>query len=85
MDAEFSDLPGPLRSTSTSPFVGRVAELEKLRTLMPRITGERRRLVLLAGEPGAGKSRLAREFAGWIALEGALVLYGACDAVVRTP
>jgi predicted ATPase len=85
MDAELSDLPGPLRSTSTSPFVGRVAELEKLRTLMPRAKGERRRMVLLAGEPGAGKSRLAREFAGRIALEGALVLYGACDAVVRTP
>ena len=85
MDAELLDLPGPLRSTSTSPFVGRVAELEKLRTLMPRAKGERRRMVLLAGEPGAGKSRLAREFAGRIALEGALVLYGACDAVVRTP
>ena len=38
-----------------------------------------------AGEPGAGKSRLAREFAAGAAAEGALVLYGACDAVVRTP
>ena len=64
MDAEIPDLPGSLRSTSTSPFVGRAAELEKLRTLMPRAEGERRRVVLLAGEPGAGKSRLAREFAG---------------------
>ena len=68
-----------------SPFVGRAAELEKLRTLMPRAEGEGRRVVLLAGEPGAGKSRLAREFAGEAAVEGALVLYGACDAVVRTP
>ena len=42
-------------------------------------------MALLAGEPGAGKSRLAREFAGQAAAEGALVLYGACDAVVRTP
>jgi DNA-binding CsgD family transcriptional regulator/tetratricopeptide (TPR) repeat protein len=85
MDAEIPDLPGSLHPTSTSPFVGRAAELEKLRTLMPRAKGERRRVVLLAGEPGAGKSRLAREFAGRIAMEGALVLYGACDAVVRTP
>jgi DNA-binding CsgD family transcriptional regulator/tetratricopeptide (TPR) repeat protein len=85
MDVETPDLPGSLRSTSTSPFVGRAAELEKLRTLMPRAEGEGRRVVLLAGEPGAGKSRLAREFAGRAAMDGALVLYGACDAVVRTP
>ncbi len=85
MDAEILDLPGSLRPTSTSPFIGRTAELEKLRTLMPQAAGERRRVALLAGEPGAGKSRLAREFAGQAAVEGALVLYGACDAVVRTP
>ena len=42
-------------------------------------------MALLAGEPGAGKSRLVREFAGEAAGDGALVLYGACDAVVRTP
>src|SRR4051794_6342437 len=85
MAAETPDLPGSLRSTSTFPFVGRAAELQKLRTLMPRADGEARRVVLLAGEPGAGKSRLVREFAAEAAGEGALVLYGACDAVVRTP
>ena len=52
---------------------------------MPRAEGEGRRVVLLAGEPGPGKSRLVREFAAEAAAEGALVLYGACDAVVRTP
>jgi DNA-binding CsgD family transcriptional regulator/tetratricopeptide (TPR) repeat protein len=85
MDEEILDLPGSLRSNSTSPFVGRAAELEKLRTLMPSAQGERCRIALLAGEPGAGKSRLAREFASQAAMEGTLVLYGACDAVVRTP
>ena len=30
MDAEILDLPGPLRPTSSSPFVGRTGELEKL-------------------------------------------------------
>jgi DNA-binding CsgD family transcriptional regulator/tetratricopeptide (TPR) repeat protein len=78
-------IPGSLRSTSANPFVGRVAELEKLRTLMPRAAGEGRRVALVAGEPGVGKSRLAREFAIEAADEGALVLYGACDGVVRTP
>jgi DNA-binding CsgD family transcriptional regulator len=85
MDAEILDVPEPLRPASMSPFVGRASELEKLRTLMPRAAGERRRVALLAGEPGAGKSRLAREFAAQVASEGVLVLYGACDAVVRTP
>jgi DNA-binding CsgD family transcriptional regulator/tetratricopeptide (TPR) repeat protein len=79
------DLPGSLRLTSTFPFVGRSAELETLRALMPRAEGEGRRVVLLGGEPGSGKSRLVREFAGEAASDGALVLYGACDAVVRTP
>jgi DNA-binding CsgD family transcriptional regulator/tetratricopeptide (TPR) repeat protein len=85
MDAEIQELPGSLRPTSASPFVGRESELEKLQTLMPRTEGERRRVALLSGEPGVGKSRLAREFAGQAAAEGVLVLYGACDAVVRTP
>ena len=52
---------------------------------MPRAEGEGRRVVLLGGEPGSGKSRLVREFAAEAAGDGALVLYGACDAVVRTP
>lgn len=85
MDAEIPELPGSLRQTSISPFVGRAAELEKLRTLMPRTEGEGRRVALLAGEPGAGKSRLTREFAAEAAAEGVLVLCGACDAAVRTP
>ena len=42
-------------------------------------------MVLLGGEPGSGKSRLVREFAAEAAADGALVLYGACDAEVRTP
>jgi DNA-binding CsgD family transcriptional regulator/tetratricopeptide (TPR) repeat protein len=85
MDTEIPGLPDSLRPVSPSPFVGRAAELERLRTLMPWAEGEGRRVALLAGEPGAGKSRLAREFAARAASDGALVLYGACDAVVRTP
>ncbi|MBV8941591.1 MAG: AAA family ATPase, partial [Solirubrobacterales bacterium] len=65
--------------------MGRSAELGTLTTLLPRAEGEGRRVVLLGGEPGSGKSRLTREFATQAAADGALVLYGACDAVVRTP
>ena len=79
------DLPGSLSLTSTFPFVGRSAELETLRSLVPRAEGEGRRVVLVGGEPGSGKSRLVREFAAETAGGGALVLYGACDAVIHTP
>lgn len=78
-------LPGPLRFTSTFPFVGRSAELARLRALMATAQGERTRVVLLGGEPGSGKSRLVREFAVEAAAGGALVLYGSCDAEVRSP
>ncbi len=42
-------------------------------------------MALLAGEPGSGKSRLVRELAQEAAADDVLVLYGACDAFVRTP
>jgi DNA-binding CsgD family transcriptional regulator len=78
-------LPRLLRQSSAFPFVGRTNELETLRTLMPRAAGEGCRVVLVGGEPGSGKSRLMREFARETAADGALVLYGSCDAVVRSP
>src|SRR5689334_7160798 len=78
-------LPGSLSLESAFPFVGRAAELEALRALMPMAEAEGRRVVLIGGEPGSGKSRLVREFAREAADDAVLVLYGACDAVVRTP
>jgi DNA-binding CsgD family transcriptional regulator/tetratricopeptide (TPR) repeat protein len=80
-----AELPAPLRVSSPFPFVGRADELEKLRMLLPSAEGEGRRVVLLGGEPGSGKSRLVREFAAEASQAGALVLYGACDAVVHAP
>lgn len=85
MAVEALGLPGPLRSTSAYPLAGRVAELEKLGALLPRAEGEGRRVALIAGEPGVGKSRLVREFAATADGSGALVLYGACDAASRAP
>jgi DNA-binding CsgD family transcriptional regulator/tetratricopeptide (TPR) repeat protein len=78
-------LPGPLCVTSAFPFVGRARELMMLRSLVPWAQGEGRRVAIVGGEPGSGKSRLVREFVSEAADAGALVLYGACDAVVRPP
>jgi DNA-binding CsgD family transcriptional regulator len=78
-------LPGPLRLTPSFPFAGRSRELATLRTLIPSAEGEALRFALVGGEAGSGKSRLVREFAHGAAEGGAVVLYGACDSVVRRP
>src|SRR3954447_14879095 len=78
-------LPGPLCVTPSFPFVGRSRELATLRALLQAAETEGGRIALLAGEPGSGKSRLVRELAQDAVTAGALVLYGACDPVVRTP
>ena len=79
------DLPGSLGLSSTLPFVGRAGRTGNPAGAAPRPTGAGRRIVLVGGEPGSGKSRLVREFAAEAAADGVLVLFGACDAVVRTP
>src|SRR5919204_1298583 len=78
-------LPGPLRLAPSFPFAGRSRELGTLRTLVPGNDGDGLRFALIGGEAGSGKSRLVREFAHQAAADGALVLYGACDAVLRIP
>src|SRR5918912_3539942 len=78
-------LPGPLRLVPAFPFAGRTRELLALHALLPRAPGEGRRAALVSGEAGSGKSRLVRELAQQLADEGAVVLYGACDAVVTPP
>ena len=46
---------------------------------------EGRQIALVRGEPGSGKTRLAREIAERVTARGSRVLYGACDPAVRMP
>ena len=70
--------PVPLPAHDTR-FVGRDAELERLRAAWADVTTHRRRrIVLLAGEPGVGKTRLADRFAREVLERGAPVLLGRC-------
>jgi len=60
-----------------APLVGRDAELDLLRNTFERAQRDRRaHLFTVYGDPGVGKSRLAREFVA--GLEGATVLSGRC-------
>lgn len=60
------------------PFVGRGHELEILRDAAALATNGRGGLVLLVGEPGIGKTRLAEELAADASARGACVLWGRC-------
>jgi DNA-binding SARP family transcriptional activator/tetratricopeptide (TPR) repeat protein len=78
-------LPRPLRVPVSTPFVGRDAELECLRERWMQAGGGARVAVVVAGEAGIGKTRLAAELAGVAYGEGALVLYGRCDEGLAVP
>jgi predicted ATPase len=59
-------------------FVGRERELRALRDALSDALQERGRLVLLSGEPGIGKSRLADEVAIEASGAPATVVWGCC-------
>jgi tetratricopeptide (TPR) repeat protein len=67
------------------PFVGRVRELERLSSAWQTALVGATNAVLIAGEPGVGKTRLAGEWSRQAYDEGALVIYGRCDEDLGAP
>src|SRR5262249_12123786 len=61
-----------------TPFTGRTAELRRLTQRLDDSRGGRVGVVLLAGEPGIGKTRLLIEVAETARAQGTLVLWGRC-------
>src|SRR6516162_8414974 len=62
----------------TTPFVGRAGELAALTADLDAAVGGRGGVVLVAGEPGIGKTRLVEELAARAIARGAVVLWGRC-------
>ncbi|HKP35597.1 MAG TPA: protein kinase [Pyrinomonadaceae bacterium] len=67
-----------LDALSRGRLVGRGAELAEARQLWQRALEGHGHAVLLSGEPGAGKTRLAREITIQAAVDGAVVMSGGC-------
>src|SRR5690606_5456564 len=66
-----------LRDDSAS-FIGRTAELTRLRRAWRRVSAGRSELLLIAGEAGVGKTRLMREFTAQVSDSASRVLWGEC-------
>ncbi|RAU92899.1 regulator [Mycobacterium colombiense] len=80
---ERPDLPAVL--VGPGPFVGRGRELEGLLSAWQTALAGGVRTVLVAGEPGVGKTRLAGEWSQRAYELGAIVLYGRCDEDLGAP
>jgi tetratricopeptide (TPR) repeat protein len=77
-------LPRPL-GRAEEPFVGREAELARVRELWAEAGGGASRAATLAGEAGIGKTRLCAELAAEVQDAGGVVLYGRCEQDVGLP
>src|SRR5439155_1484150 len=78
------DVSGPVLLRRT-PFVGRQSEREQLRRCLEQAVRGQGSLVLLSGEPGVGKSRLAEQVAVEARDQEVLVLSGHCYEMEMLP
>ncbi|MBV9103234.1 MAG: AAA family ATPase [Candidatus Eremiobacteraeota bacterium] len=75
----------PLYDFNRTPFVGRVTELQRLLHALAQARAGRRRVTLIGGEAGVGKSRLARVFADRVSESGGFVFEGTTSAPEARP
>lgn len=72
-------LPSALVAAGSGPFVGRQAGLATFATARERAVRGERRTLMVAGEPGIGKTRLVATAAAAAHAAGTTVVYGRCD------
>lgn len=78
-------LPAVLRAEPRFAYVGREAERGLLERARAGARSDRRQVVLLSGEPGIGKTRLAAYAAHGAHADGFSVCWGACSEDVAAP
>jgi class 3 adenylate cyclase len=78
-------LPAVLRSVPPLAYVGRVEERAALEEAVNLARAGQRQVVLLSGEPGIGKTRLASYAAHDAHADGSAVVWGACTEEFAVP
>src|SRR5262245_4979574 len=78
-------LPPRVAGPPNVAFVGRERELREMLDVWQRACAGRPQLLLIAGEPGIGKTRLSIEFARACDQEAATVLMGCSDEEALIP
>jgi class 3 adenylate cyclase len=76
--ADVLGMPPTLSAAQRFEFVGRPDELAAVRRAWDTAVAREGKLLVVAGEPGVGKTRCCREFAQAVRAEGAVVLHGSC-------
>ena len=78
-------LSGRIGATSSAVFVGRAPERAGLNGSLLAVAEGQRRVALVSGEPGIGKTSLCAAVAREAFGNGAVVLYGRCDEDLGIP
>jgi hypothetical protein len=84
-DTAHVPLPASLQQWRDTPFVGRESDLEAAVGAYEESRAGALHVLLLTGEPGIGKTRLAAELAERASSDGAVVLYGRCVQELSQP
>jgi class 3 adenylate cyclase len=84
-EADTLPLPPAIDQVDTFSFVGRELERETLVATWKEVAAGDRRVVLLAGEPGIGKTRTVKEVCRLAHDQGGLVLWGGCEEDLGIP
>jgi hypothetical protein len=82
---ERSTVPRALRRRHGELFVGRDTQLESLIRIWKEAESGERRVVVVSGDPGVGKTRLVAAAARRADDDGALVLFGRCEEDLALP
>ncbi len=84
-DHDVVPLPEVIDTASPFALAGRDGELDTLVAAWKEVVAGERRLVLISGEPGIGKTRLVTETVRIAHDQGATVLWGRCDPELGAP